>query len=579
MNEVNPEFDWVDSGFGDGSAPIAALGLDADIGDVELARAILERAHSQRLASLEVCAEPSADEQGPVAEESADSSYLGQLGLGEEGSSLAALNDVKTLVAVMHAGTLRQRRSATLVLGKVLGSGEGVSSADVKFGTASLTSFRDEELVYERLVALSGVSGSAARAARSERERLQRAAGKVLDKMREYWQRAGGVEPLGEIAPDLRVELLAHARDLPDPWVAHVSAVLEGADANLSERQRVNLLSLLRHAADERLTSTLRVLLEDANPEIVAGSAEALGRIVHDPRVASALRGAYGRAIDARAKATLAGALGAHGDARGASYIRSVLQEDSPPRVLRAALEALQTVGDPEDIPVVVGLLTHEERTVSQEAIRCLGRIGDARAVIALRKLLQETNLPATRAYTEDALVSLGHRLELRGEEVGAESSLPVVDEVEREDDDERVKFLIRLRSWFDYFLGLIWLALGSMGRAERRWELAAARRPRWTMPLISSANALARKQHWGRALAQYRRALDVDRHRVERNPLTIGRLARVFLKRAHQLEGDGRREIAKGLLGEAINLDLRRAPSAVRFELQRKHERLRGDD
>jgi len=578
MDDSIPEYSWIEDGFGDGSTPIAALELDADVGDVELARSIVLSAHERHLQGLSFSRDTPEKQETPAAADSEDSSFLGQLGLGEEGSTLAALSDVRTLISVVHAGTLRQRRAATVVLGNVLAGGERLSSSDLKSGLAALSSLRDEELVYERYGAMVQQSGSAARAARAERERLERAAARVLDRMRAYWRQTGGVEPLGALAPDLRVEIFAHARHLPDEWIAHISAILEGADSNISEQQRLRLLSLLRHAADARLTSTLRVLLEDGNASVVAGAAQALGRIESDPRVAPGLRGAFGRAVDPRAKATLAGALGAHGDARGADYVRSLLDDPSP-KVLRAALEALETVGDPDDIPAVVGLFEHENRAVLHGAVKCLARIGDARAVVALRELLQGAELPSTRATVEDGLIALGHRLELRGEEVGAEASLPVVDEVEREDDDERVKMFIRVRSWFDYFWGITWLGLGSLRRAETRFELAAARRPRWCVPLISLANALARSQRWGRALAQYRRALDVDRRRVERNPITIGSLARAFLKRAHQLEGDGRREIALGLLEEAINLDLRRAPSAVRFELQRRHERLRSDD
>ena len=45
---------------------------------------------------------------------------------------------------------------------------------------------------------------------------------------------------------------------------------------------------------------------------------------------------------------------------------------------------------------------------------------------------------------------------------------------------------------------------------------------------------------------------------------------------RAEQVEREGRDDVARGLVGEVLTLDLRRAPGTVRFELKRKHDVLR---
>jgi hypothetical protein len=52
--------------------------------------------------------------------------------------------------------------------------------------------------------------------------------------------------------------------------------------------------------------------------------------------------------------------------------------------------------------------------------------------------------------------------------------------------------------------------------------------------------------------------------------------LARSFLRRSEQVERDGRFAIARGLLDEVMALDLRRAPSSLRFEIGRRYEALR---
>ena len=52
--------------------------------------------------------------------------------------------------------------------------------------------------------------------------------------------------------------------------------------------------------------------------------------------------------------------------------------------------------------------------------------------------------------------------------------------------------------------------------------------------------------------------------------------VARCFLRRAEQVERDGRIAIARGLLHEVLTLDLRRVPSSLRFEIGQRHETLR---
>ena len=47
------------------------------------------------------------------------------------------------------------------------------------------------------------------------------------------------------------------------------------------------------------------------------------------------------------------------------------------------------------------------------------------------------------------------------------------------------------------------------------------------------------------------------------------------LVRAAKQVAREGRHDVARGLLGEALDLDLRRAPPAVRFELQRRRRTL----
>ena len=132
------------------------------------------------------------------------------------------------------------------------------------------------------------------------------------------------------------------------------------------------------------------------------------------------------------------------------------------------------------------------------------------------------------------------------------------------------------LLGWRDYAAGHVWLVLRRHAWAVARFESAAARRTRWAPPLIGIGMSFARSGRYALALPAFRRALEVDRPRIERNPILVRAMAKSFLHRAEQVEREGRDDVARGLVGEVLALDLRRAPGTVRFELKRKHDVLR---
>ena len=86
-----------------------------------------------------------------------------------------------------------------------------------------------------------------------------------------------------------------------------------------------------------------------------------------------------------------------------------------------------------------------------------------------------------------------------------------------------------------------------------------------------------ARNERPGQALSAFRRALESDKTWVERNVFAIRTLVRIFLRRSEEVEKSGRVDIARGLVEEALSLDLRRVPGELRFELSRRQEQMRG--
>ena len=116
---------------------------------------------------------------------------------------------------------------------------------------------------------------------------------------------------------------------------------------------------------------------------------------------------------------------------------------------------------------------------------------------------------------------------------------------------------------------------MGARRSGMRRLERAAALRPGWASPHIAMGLAYTRQDNHAQALGAFRRAVEADRRRVERNPLFIRALARSFIARAEQVEREGRSDVARGLVREALSFDLRWASGPQRFELERRRSAL----
>ena len=342
---------------------------------------------------------------------------------------------------------------------------------------------------------------------------------------------------------------------------------------------RIGLVASLRYATDRRLVAALVSLVEAERGELVARAARVLGGI-DDARVHPALTERFERSFVNVERVALAGALGMHGDCRGLSEVRSSLEEDQP-QLLLQALEAMESLGSSESTDPVIKFLGHPDVTIATQAARTAARIADGRALDELTARHNATSVPALRAAIEDALSAIAARMELRGEEAATIDWSEVGNKpAPRRGARDSVPSIVL--GWHDYFMGRVWLLLGRMAWANARFESAAARREGWAIPLIGIGMAFARRGQFALALPAFRRAIEVDRPRIERNPILVRAMAKSFLHRAEQVEREGRDDVARGLVGEVLTLDLRRAPGTVRFELKRKHDVLsrgeRGD-
>jgi hypothetical protein len=558
----------------------ALLELSDGEDDRALARRLIERVAELDLARL-VRAEPQRPsllrESLPMLPVGAtDASFLGRLKAHSDtqgGQSVAEMTDITTLLSVLRAGSLRQRRAAAQRIAERL-SDPALSDADRRGSELLLDQLRDVEIAYELEICKSRLSrGRTREALKAQREREENAL-RIEQEVRAYWDGEAVEEPFMKLSGDMRAQLLLHARDLSDTVLAHVATLIEGSTGAHDRSIQRAILSAARYANDVRLVPSLISLLEEGDAGLVVEAARAISR-VDDPRVWPALVAAYERSVVDNERIALGAALGRVGDVRAADYVREQLRSQDE-HVLIRAIEALRTVGTPEDVPVVLPFVQSSDPVISTKATHTLGRIADGRCLPELSRLSRETQVGALRAAAEESTDQIRARLVLRGEEPQPDAMLNAIDEARRETQIAVPSVWVRLRALRHYLMGRLWQLLGATTRALARFEDAAQCRPDWAVPLLVGGMMYAAQKEYAQALSLFRRALDAERGRVERNPIVIRYVAHCFLRRSEQVERDGRLAIARGLLDEVMSLDLRRAPNSLRFEIGRRHETLR---
>jgi tetratricopeptide (TPR) repeat protein len=569
---------------GIGKQPTAAvrdaLGLTEPAEDREIARALTEWLAKESLAQLAgEQGGAGAEERGsfvPQPVEFNDTSFLGRLKPRSQkrgDTAVDEVNDVTTLLAVLRAGSLAQRRAAARRIAEVF---ESVGGEERRAIEQVLEQLRDVEIAPELLECRLKISGIPGREAQLTLREVRQLSADIAPKITAYWDGELLVEPLMALSGDQRAQLLVHARHLDDLVIAHVAALIEGATGSPDRRVQRAMLSAVRYAGDPRLLPALVSLLEVGDGELGMEASRAISRI-EDPRTWKALLAAYERSVVDRERISLGGALGRVGDVRAADYVREQLRSQDE-HVLIRAIEAMRTLGSADDSDAVAAFVASKDAVIATKAAHTLARIGDARALPELTRLAREAPAGAVRASIEEAIEHIRARLVLRGEEPPSESLLVVLDEQQRAEGTAllRAPFGVRLRAYRHFLAGRLWQLFGATQRALVRFDLAASCRPGWAVPLVAAGMLQAGREEYAQALGLFRRAIDAERERVERNPLIMRVLARCFLRRSEQVERDGRVAIARGLLDEVMSLDLRHAPSSLRFEIGRRHEALR---
>ncbi len=558
----------------------ALLALPSELDEANTVRALLQALSQERVASVRWPVEQAAPagSQDPSRVVDVRASFLVRLKAGSEVGSvdIERLTHVPTLIAVLRAGSLMQRRAAAARMGAMLDA-KSLSAAQLDELVRVLPSLRTFAIAYEIGHLCERLPGQAGRAALAAEKHWHALLARVEQDVRTFWDGDSADEPLRMLGAEDRAHLLSRVRDLPDELVRHLAAVVTGNDGAVEERERAVLLEALQSAGDPRLLPALRGLIERMEGDRLVPAARALAR-VDDPRVHPILRAAFLRTAIAEHRLVLAGALGIAGDSRGDAYAREALATRDE-RLLPYALEALAYLGGSEDVQAVSELLDHADPERVRAAVETLGRIGNGRALLPLDRLCAKPISSALRADAEEAQAAIHARLELLGEEP------PALDRASQTFDTAKMAAMVRrrrdpavvrARARLNVVIGHAWLAVGAETRAIARLEAAAVMLPDWAAPVVTVAKLHARRDEYAQALTSFRRALEIDRGAVEGSGTAVELMAQAFLRRAEAVQAEGRSDVARGLLEEALVADLRKAPSGLRFALTERLAALR---
>ncbi len=475
------------------------------------------------------------------------------------------LDDEATLLAVLWGGSLRQRRAVIARLGELGAEQGGATRARID---EALASVRDEDVALDvdraraRLGDASGLTeGTHARETLSTLDR----------ELRRFYDGELDRDPLETCDAESRSVVGSRLREASASVLAHLEALLSDDETSRTEA-RMAWLAAIRSAGDPRLAPTLGALLDAADPAVALDAARALARIDTDT-ARLLLAEAFARSSTPAERALLGGMLVLQGIERvGEVSILAELRETMRAEDPKARLHAVAAIGPiatGEDFDALAGLLGKGTLALDRELVRSIGRLGDSRALSLLRAVRSSERGESLAVEIVEASRAVRARMALRGEKpVREPKSAPLAT---REPSPPWARAVAR----WHLAVATILVALGLLGRAIQRLDRATAAAHELVEPWLAKGRIFEKRGAHAEALVVFRRALALDRGRVERTPHAMRSLARAFLRRSETSVREGRREVARGLLDEVLALDLRRVPAPLRQALLRERERI----
>ncbi|MEZ4288145.1 MAG: hypothetical protein R3A47_08385 [Polyangiales bacterium] len=230
------------------------LGVSDDADDRDVARALVRvlatcdtASIGRRLDSLR----PSHADAASGENVHTDSSFLGRLSEFEAAElSIARIEDIATLVAIVRGGSLRQRRAALNRLSSKLRDRRSLKADEQQLALSTVLELRDVQIAYELDKARQDLPGGTARKGRVRPAEWQEVVHRTQQAIVAFWNGEIHREPISMLPGEERAMLILRARDLPRPLVDHLSAIVEGNDGMSSLEDRIGLVASLRYAGD-----------------------------------------------------------------------------------------------------------------------------------------------------------------------------------------------------------------------------------------------------------------------------------------------------------------------------------------
>lgn len=294
------------------------------------------------------------------------------LALGRSGRKTATA----VLIDLISTGAEAPRRDALEVLSALTGHNLGADSLRWQAWWAARKGLSDTDWMHELFLYQTSKSR------RLEAE-VERARSEVARLHQQLYSRLPAADRLGHLQATMNHED-ATIRALVVTWCVEMLPVLDAAgqraiadvlldlarDSTL-EVQRAAVLALGR-VNDGRVCARLRTAIREAPAPVRAAAARALTQQACLPRPEKPETRAVQRSVVPALQKAL---------------------EDPALEVVVEAAEDLGTLGLPEAVPVLTGLLKHPSEPVRQTAAQALERIADASVVDALLAALEDTSV------------------------------------------------------------------------------------------------------------------------------------------------------------------------------------------
>ncbi len=240
-----------------------------------------------------------------------------------------------------------------------------------------------------------------ARALREDTPRVRAAAARALGQVEGGDALTALLEALGDTEPWVRYQAVRAIERHASPEAVEPLAQLVRSDSAIPVRAAA--IEALGAIGGSRVVALLAPLVDAEEADLARSAIAALGRIAHPDAILPLLEAL--RSPDVMRRVEAAAALGRHAESGVVELLQWTAAVDPDPRVVQAAVDALERMATPEALAALLSLSADPGR--HEVCIRALARPSQGR-IEALARGLHHPN-PAVRCAVVEVLARLKH--------------------------------------------------------------------------------------------------------------------------------------------------------------------------